>query len=113
MTLTKFLLERIAEDVEDITEAELNEPKRIDGTTLGGYWEVEERHGFRYLAIRRARALAECEAKRRIVAQRERSDRSANEGEWAMGYSDANYEALLALALPYADHPDYQQEWAL
>jgi len=52
-----------------------------------------------------ARILAEVEAKRRIV------DRATYMGEAEDrmgGYAD---EFLSLLALPYADHPDYRQEW--
>ena len=58
-----------------------------------------------------ARVLAECEAKRRIVEDRQRIDRSAGDTDWHSGYSDGNYDAIKALALPYADHPDYREEW--
>lgn len=43
------------------------------------------------------RAYAECEAKRRIV-------------DWAR-YALEPDAVLLALALPYADHPDYREVW--
>lgn len=58
------------------------------------------------------RVLAECAAKRAIIADRERIDRSVSPDDWSMGYSDANYDAIKALAAVYADHPDYLQEWA-
>jgi hypothetical protein len=45
-----------------------------------------------------ARVLAECAAKRRIV-------------EMYAGQHGQPY-VLHFLALPYADHPDYRQEWA-
>jgi len=57
--------------------------------------------------------LAECEAKRQIVKDREAIDRSADGDEWSMGYSDANYLAVHALAVIYADHADYLPEWAV
>jgi len=60
-----------------------------------------------------SRVLAECAAKRAIIAGRARIDRSANDDEWSMGYSDANYEAISALAAVYASHTDYREEWAL
>ena len=55
---------------------------------------------------RRARTLAECEAKRRIV-------------EDCVHLETASTGALLAharwacraLTLPYASHPDYREEW--
>lgn len=50
-----------------------------------------------------ARVLAECEAKRRIVGQVERNVRDVT-GGWLD-------RILHLLALPYADHPDYRDEW--
>lgn len=43
--------------------------------------------------------LAECEAKRRIIE------------EWGPFETYNGEELLKVLALPYADHPDYRQEW--
>lgn len=57
-----------------------------------------------------ARVLAECEAKRRIVQDRD-EDHAADNDEWSMGYYEANYAAMHALAVVYADHPDYLPEW--
>lgn len=55
-----------------------------------------------------ARVLADIEAKRRIVElARDYSPElsSGDNGEWA-------FDAVLsALAQPFADHPDFQQEW--
>jgi hypothetical protein len=94
MTITEFLLARIEEDEADAKHVE--------------NWGS---HGS-YVLIHPKRVLAECAAKRAIIAARKRIDRSANPDEWSMGYSDANYQALNALAAAYADHPDYRQEWA-
>lgn len=58
-----------------------------------------------------ARVLATVEAHRKIVAARVRIDRSTNEDEWSMGYSDANYDALRALASIWSDHPAYDPAW--
>lgn len=71
------------------------------------------------------RMLAECEAKRRIVAwcgERERihvpvfaSDAdAARASEFVPGglSHPADSVVLRLLALPYADHPDYRPEWA-
>ena len=52
------------------------------------------------------RVLVECEAKRRIVNA---CARTAGLTEPRPGYL-ADF-VLAQLALPYADHPDYQQEW--
>jgi hypothetical protein len=49
-----------------------------------------------------ARVLREVEAKRRIIDLAD-----------SLGYvtNDAEPAILAALALPYADHPDYREEW--
>lgn len=54
-----------------------------------------------------ARVLAECEAKRRVVTAIAR---------WLDAHPDEDHvpagdDALCWLALPYADHPDYREEW--
>jgi hypothetical protein len=49
-----------------------------------------------------ARVLAECEAKR-LLLQREPCDDT--------GVGDDPCHHLRALAVPYADHPDYREEW--
>jgi hypothetical protein len=71
-----------------------------------------------------ARVLAECEAKRQIVAMHPITDRIVGYGprthdfgcevchDWdgvtsGLGFCDT----LRALALPYADHPDYDESW--
>jgi hypothetical protein len=82
MTLTEFLLARIAED-----EAEM---QRADFV-----WDYQ-------------RLLAECEAKRRIVKTRPFKLLAGAEERQADRLRD---QVLRLLALPYADHPDYQQEW--
>jgi len=52
-----------------------------------------------------ARVLAECEAKRRIVDSYRylTADPELRMQAWTF--------ALRCLALPYADHPDYREEW--
>lgn len=49
-----------------------------------------------------ARVVAECETKRRII-------------EWAsdLEYGGQEDDLLKLLALPYADHGDYREEWKL
>jgi len=64
-----------------------------------------------------ARVLADIEAKRRIVALHDRAHRCAvytQAGdsefcEWVPAFDACS--TLQLLALPYADHPDYQPEW--
>lgn len=85
MTLTEFLLARIAEDEADAR-----------GDTLGAVipqdcWGPD-------------RVLAECEAKRRIV--------DACQNVEQVHAAEFLADRMLAfLALPYADHPDYREEW--
>jgi len=87
--LTGFLLARIAED-----EEEARTPVRSDGQ----------------IARFQARVLAECEAKRRIV-ERWRLYSDAEYPDYEGGYSSAMDDVLALLALPYADHPDYEEQW--
>jgi hypothetical protein len=111
MTITEFLEARLAED-EELASAvlALYAPDNWDNPTSAGnhypadiaFWDVQSPY----------RVLAECAAKRAIIAGRKRIDRSANPDEWSMGFSDANYEAITAIAAIYKHHPDYQQEWA-
>lgn len=79
--LTEFLLERIAEDeVRARDVAEWNPEANMGGVRIG------------------ARALAECEAKRRIIQ--------------ACDYDGMTADYVLAtLAEIYSDHPDYREEW--
>jgi hypothetical protein len=55
-----------------------------------------------------ARVLADCEAKRRIVEDYLAQLNSHRSGWDARTPRDL---PLRALALPYSDHPDYQDEW--
>ncbi len=84
MDITEFLLARIAEDEADVKA----------GVYTGDV---------------HTRLAAECEAKRQIVelcgsaAERTRGEASV------AGYLADN--VLARLALPYADHPDYDESW--
>lgn len=92
MTLPDFLLARIAED-----EAEAQKGALRAGVGTGP----------------RYRIVAECGARRRIVElhdgvlKRELAARDAS----ALGADLMHGDVLRLLALPYADHPDYRQEW--
>ena len=128
MTLTEFLLARIAEDEAVAQKAGGDEWEyaaccgamqiqtvRVDGTL--GYEQhraitrdyeglsdsVEEDAGPHVARHDPARVLAECKAKRRIV------ERYAFLAEYGDD-GDARW-VLPLLALPYADHPDFQEEW--
>jgi len=63
------------------------------------------------------RLKAECEAKRGAI-EAAWQDHSQIEGEWGscrsreqMSAKDDNPAVVEWLALPYADHPDYREEW--
>lgn len=95
--LTSFLLARIAED-----EAE------APHVTYQVNRYPEEAVGIR------DRVLAECEAKRQILAAYgehlwlDPGDRDACD---AASSAEPAVTMLRLLALPYADHPDYREEW--
>lgn len=145
MTLTEFLLARIAEDEADARTAVGIAPG--DDRTPSDWW-VKEEHSMVYAGhwvpvvetaersipngegdgvitwrvpatldhIARhdpARVLAECEAKRRIVKEIEalRGQRLAPPGSASLIMDYSLDRALRHLALPYADHPDYDDAW--
>ena len=103
MTLSEFLLARIAEDEAYVINTNCH---------CGEYEDA-------WLPDCPSRILAECEAKRRIVEQavdarraadrwtveRLKTDTSSPLPEYAR--ADAYAEVLRFLAIPYADHPDH------
>jgi hypothetical protein len=97
MELTEFLLARIAED-----EAEAPEYHLVTCRAIGSPC----------FCAHPARVLAECEATRRIVdvhpPDHLEPDICATCASHAEGYP---CRTLLFLALPYADHPDFDEEW--
>lgn len=100
--LTEFLLARIAEDERRNVHA-IECPYGLSG----GVDDCECWEG--------ARNRRDVEAKRRIVAKAERAD-IAFSHQINPATSTATFaltEVLQWLALPYADHPDYREEWAL
>lgn len=115
LTLTEFLLARIAED-----EAHPDAERLNDSAPAGACWKLiggrvcirPEGHD-----VDRARILAECEAKRRIIELWRNAKREAEMSpappfrpifEGRLTIMDA---ALRALALAYQDHPEYADEW--
>jgi hypothetical protein len=108
VTLTEFLLARIAED-----EAAANAAHResMRGHAGPGFarsrvaWAAQA-EGVRGSALIErftpARVLAECEAKRRVVEH-------CDFDHLALSVGDPY--VLQLLALPYADHPDYRDDW--
>ena len=96
-TLTEFLLARIAD-----TEAEARRVAQV------GSCEP---------AYRPAEVLAECEAKRRIVDLHVISGRghgscaTCTDSDYLGLVDEGPCDTLRALALPYADHPAFREEW--
>lgn len=115
MTLTEFLLARIAED--DVAadygahafDCNTFEVKRMP-TIPGASYSLECTCG------ETRRRLAECEAKRGIVELHDGTHEcsvydhtgAVDNCAWVV---DGDCSTLALLAEPYADHPDYQQEW--
>ena len=66
---------------------------------------------------RARRALAECEAKRRIVARLQyRLSMQAETATEPLDWDDLTrhyYETCRDLAAPYTDHPEYDSRWAV
>jgi len=150
--LTDFLMARIAEDealAREVKTADFPSPWTCDvyapsvtddaflrdadgGAIFESEWSAtSDRRVVAHIARHDpTRVLAECEAKRRIVAlfeeERERRDiynRDYDSGEYDFNENDLRArlasnahcrgleEAMLALALPYANHPDYDEAW--
>jgi hypothetical protein len=118
MTLTEFLLARIAEDKnaarEGTTEAQYSgsygdtAADEVIGMAYNeGVAEAGMKHFERWMP---ARVLAECEAKRRIIKLLPWLDNASGGIVPALKYSPAQ-TVLRQMALPYADHPDYREEW--
>jgi hypothetical protein len=125
MTLTEFLLARIAEDAEWAQEAiDLS-----DGLGVTREWRWVRLYGsanypknpssssFYSGAPSPARVLADCEAKRGAVTAAW-DDLERIEGEWGRCQSREQMDAkddvpavVAYLAAVYADHPDYREEW--
>lgn len=95
MTLTEFLLARIAEDQERADQV-LFEP-HVRG--LG-------------LVTLTPRVLAECAAKREVLSESAFWEAQApTDNERTIGTINAYRRMLKNIARAYADHPDYREEW--
>jgi hypothetical protein len=109
MTLTEFLLARIAED-EEMAESAASH----NGGT------VFARDNYGCLLVQPARVLADCEANRAIVEAYQQRWREADEAADARNQSlhsmfasqaTGLHTAVMAIAEVYAAHPDYREEW--
>ena len=103
MSIIEFLLARIAEDEEGVRNA------RLDGDEAPSEWWMPD-------CWTRTRGVAECEAKRRIVAayparQRWIEDHRLCEEPTLTPAGWDIPPALLILADVYAEHPDYDRSW--
>ncbi len=109
-TLTEFLLDRIAEDEAVARAAATDGYGAIDWAGESGPTDVHiARHD-------PARVLADCEAKRRLIAIHWDFQWSAEpdpDEDRTFGCYECHGPCLIlgALAMPYADHPDYRDEW--
>lgn len=128
MTITEFLEARIAEDEAYAAQAHGRHYGWVDNwraeTMQGTKTEsVIYAHAFRFSP---ERLLAECAAKRAIIAAHpivEDVVEVSTRIKWGFAcetcfsygdmVEDNGYcDTLRSLAAVYADHPDYQQEWA-
>ena len=114
--LADFLLARIAEDAVVLRRFEPDllgrEPAPLSDR---GYWLTtsDGKSELPTIAVHPFRLLAECQAKRDIVRAYQRAEQLADRFSTRHDQGLAAFTAVLAhLALPYADHPDYRDEWS-
>jgi hypothetical protein len=100
-TLADFLLARIAED-----EAIARAAMPIDRPWVSYKGPV----GDEIIGMSGSRVLAECEAKRRIVELHPTGDHDCPGIDWR-DEPVRDCPTLRALALPYAGHPAWREEW--
>ena len=110
--LADFLLARIAEDEAAASGCdEWDEKDRTCGYTVTHKWARITDDGsssFWSGVPSPRRVLAECDTKRQIIAGEPVND---NDDRLYAGACDQYEATLRLLALPYADHPDYREEW--
>ena len=123
VTLTEFLLARIAEDEAVAKEHPdlrlyVDDDGRVEppiDTWDDGTDRLPNRHTAWVLLYDSARVLAECEAKRRIVGLYSYVRMSDPDYPPVVPLGgdgpETYYEAIQLLAAVYVDHPDYRQEW--
>lgn len=110
MTLTDFLLARIAEDGGVARWAQSDAWSEAAG--IHGFEDPWPSHLAFAEHITPARVLAECEAKRQLVeGLRGLVDYDRDKFIVGPGVEAVASETCRLLALPYADHPDYREEW--
>jgi len=111
MSIVEFLRARLDED-EAIARNALGllgmETPWHDIETLRqrGLTRADARHVARHSS---RRVLREVEAKRRIV---DLGWHHLGDEDYGWGMEEAKRQILAIMALPYADHPDYDPEWS-
>jgi hypothetical protein len=113
--LVEFLLARVSED-EAFARASASLLLIIQTERCAVIGSDEHRTYMHFDRHDPARVLAECAAKRAIVAEADRGRRALAAG--VINSSNVSLAAsgetvLKALAAIYASHPDYDQAWAL
>jgi hypothetical protein len=125
MKVEEFLLARITED-EKVAEEMLRNRRPHSGELRdhldeNGVSDAEVMFPFHrrrrvlhndqdwFVAVAPERVIAECAAKRRIIEHV--GEIEFNSGD--AGTHEMGEEILLHLALPYAKHPEYREEWEL
>lgn len=106
--LVEFLRARLDEEA---AEAAMAADFHAGGVRLATTYETEGiitiSAGVR-LEVRTGRAAAEVEAKRRLLAFLLDLENKALDEDW---WNLDTEEPFQLLALPYADHPDYDESW--
>lgn len=88
-------------------------PKPADGQHAQRYALARADYRRRYGTLaewNQARVLEECRA-REVIIRLHEGEHECSLPRWASGWGVVGCATLRALAMPYADHPDYRQEW--
>jgi len=120
MTITEFLLARIADDEEVARRFRAGWiAAGVPADDLDLDFDTYSSHEYTEIGLGLGRWLAECKARRRIVELHEIDGPGAGSCEIC---TDRDYvglvdegpcDTLKALASVYADHPDFQDEWRI
>lgn len=105
MTIAEFLLARIAEDE---TAGQNTAGDRMPAGAWDGFYTWVGRGGARGIGVISQRVLAECEAKRRIIAEHDGAHHCVRHID---PDDNVDCDTIRSLAAVYADHPDYREEW--